>query len=151
MSITLRRTTVFCAVAVAGMLAGACQQSSTNDMASAANTAVTSNAAGGFNATAAPAAAPAPAAPDPSTATGPLALAADASLPAPCQTYVREAQACLDTLADPDEAFYAGSVRSIVHSRRETWQGAQDDSYRTRICSGDVTSFREMKQRRFHC
>ena len=60
------------------------------------------------------------------------------------------AQARLDTLTDPAEAFYAGLARSSLHSMRGVWALAQDDTYRTRICEGDLTSFRESRQSRCH-
>jgi len=82
--------------------------------------------------------------PEDSTAqTGPVALASDASLPAPCQTVVREIQACIDNLSGAQAAFREEWLRSMVASSRRSWATAYDDSYRGRVCEQDLRAVRQ--------
>jgi hypothetical protein len=141
------------AIVLAALAVSGCQGAANNMATAPANNSATNAAAapGGFNTVAA--APPTPAAPDPTTATGPLALPSDANLPAPCQQFIREAQACLDKL-DPNDAqqsFQAGSVRAVVDSSRRGWPSAQDDSYRSRICQQELASFKQSRASRFRC
>ena len=112
-----------------------CQQDGGN---TAGNAATNSGAA--TNTANAAAAAPAP---DPATQTGPVALAADASLPAPCQTVVRETQACIDHLSGNQAAFREEWLRSMLASSRSTWASAHDDSYRGPVCEQDLRTLRQ--------
>ena len=126
-------------VVAAGLLVVAlsgCQQNGGN---TAGNAATNTGAAG--NATNAAAAA-APAA-NPATQTGPVALATDASLPAPCQTVVRETQTCLDNLTGDQADFRKDWLRSMLTSSRSTWASAQDDSYRGPVCEQDLRTLRQ--------
>jgi hypothetical protein len=75
--------------------------------------------------------------------TGPVALASDSSLPAPCQTVVRETQACIDHLSGDQAAFRQDWLRSMLASSRSTWASAQDDSYRGPVCEQDLRTLRE--------
>jgi hypothetical protein len=98
------------------------------------------NASATANATNAAAAAPAQAqAPQ----TGPVALASDSSLPAPCQTVVRETQACIDNLTGDQAQFRQDWLRSMLASSRSTWASAADDSYRGPVCEQDLRTLRE--------
>jgi hypothetical protein len=109
-----------------------CQQNGGNAAGNAAtNTGSAANVA---------AAAPAP---DPATQTGPVALAADASLPVPCQTVVRETQACIDHLSGNQAAFREEWLRTMLASSRSTWASAQDDSYRGPVCEQDLRTLRQ--------
>lgn len=82
---------------------------------------------------------PAPEAPQ----TGPVTLASDSSLPAPCQTVVRETQACIDNLTGDQVAFRQDWLRSMLTSSRSTWASAADDSYRGPVCEQDLRTLRE--------
>jgi hypothetical protein len=144
MSFSIRAVTA-CASGIAlALAASACQQSAGNTAAagpSASNGAQTAAPAPA----AAAAAAPQPAAP-PVTETGPVALAGDATLPAPCQAYVRRVQACLDhqhgdPTTDATAHFNNESLRTALRSSRGTWALAADDTYRARVCQADVDSF----------
>lgn len=145
---TSRPAMTLIAVAAMAFVSTACQQGAGNSQGTsgnAAQTGATSNAAA-----AAPANAAAPAAPsDPGSATGPVTLASDTSLPAPCQDYVRQVQACIDNLPGEaaEKAHHEWTLRTQLHSRRGTWALAQDDSYRARLCEGDVTSFPQERAR----
>ena len=80
------------------LLAVACQGPASNDAnAVGANGAAASQVAG-------PAPDPVTMEPDPANQTGPVARAVDAGFPEPCQAYVREIQACIDTLTGPAAA-----------------------------------------------
>jgi hypothetical protein len=115
-----------CAIGAA-LLAG-CQQGGgdANNGAGAAGNAANVQAS-------APAAPAAPAV-DPASQTGPVALASDSSLPAPCQTIVREVQTCIDNLSGNQAGFREGWLRSILDSNRGSWASAHDDSYRGPLC-----------------
>ena len=112
-----------------------CQQGAGNAADNAAG-----NAATGNTTNTAAAATPAPA---PAPQTGPVALASDTSLPAPCQTVVRETQACIDHLTGDQAAFRQDWLRSMLTSSRSTWASAQDDSYRGPVCEQDLRTLRE--------
>lgn len=127
-------------VVAAGLLVVAlsgCQQNAGN--AAGDNAA---NASTGSSATNAGAAATPPAQPQ-APQTGPVALASDSSLPAPCQTVVRETQACIDNLSGDQAAFRQDWLRSMLASSRSTWASAQDDSYRGPVCEQDLRTLRE--------
>lgn len=124
-------------IVAAGLLVVAlsgCGQNAGNAADNAAtngsNAAATTNA----GATATP---PAPA------QTGPVALAADSGLPAPCQTVVRETQACIDNLGGNQATFREEWLRSMLNSSRSTWASAQDDSYRGPVCEQDLRTLRQ--------
>jgi hypothetical protein len=128
-------------VVAAGLLfiaLSGCQQNAGNV---AGNTATNTSTA--TNTTNASASATPPAAPDPATQTGPVALASDASLPAPCQTVVRETQACIDNLSGNQAAFREEWLRSMLASSRSTWASAYDDSYRGPVCEQDLRTLRQ--------
>jgi len=118
------------------LLQAACQQGATPG--STNNISETNS----VNASASAAPAPsAPAAPDPAIATGPVALATDASLPAICQEFVRATQSCLDNLPeDADRASREQNLRSALQRGRVSWAGAADDTYRTAICGTDLAA-----------
>ena len=127
-------------IVATGLLAAAlcaCQQGAGNASGNAADNAANAAAASPANsaaATAAPAAAP---------QTGPVALAGDSSLPAPCQTVIRETQACIDNLTGDQAAFRQDWLRSMLTSSRGTWASAQDDSYRGPVCEQDLRTLRQ--------
>lgn len=125
-------------VVAAGLLIVAlcgCQQNAGNAADNGAG-----NAAAGNTANTAAAATPAPA---PVPQTGPVTLATDSSLPAPCQTVVRETQACIDHLTGDQAAFRQDWLRSMLTSSRSTWASAQDDSYRGPVCEQDLRTLRD--------
>lgn len=101
-----------------------------------------SNASNASSASNAQASAP-PSAPDPADQTGPVALASDAGLPQPCQSVVRETQACIDNLSGAQAGFREGWIRTSLASSRQTWASAQDDSYRGPVCEQDLRTLRQ--------
>ena len=127
-------------VITAGLLFAAlsgCQQNAGNASDNAAaNAGATANTANIAAATSTPAPAAVP-------ETGPVALATDSGLPAPCQTVVRETQACIDNLTGDQAAFRQDWLRSMLASSRSTWASAQDDSYRGPVCEQDLRTLRE--------
>lgn len=128
-------------VVAAGLLFVAlsgCQQNGGNGAGNASTNAGTATTTTNASAIVTP-----PAAPDPATQTGPVALASDASLPAPCQTVVRETQACIDNLSGPRAAFHEERLRLGLASSRETWASAQDDSYRGPMCERHLQALRQ--------
>jgi len=130
----MRLGTRICSCAIGVALATACQQGggqANNGFEAAGNAA---------NAQAANASAPAaaPAAVDPADQTGPVALASDSNLPAPCQRVIREVQTCIDNLSGDQAAFRQGWLRTSLHSSRGSWASAHDDSYRGPVCEQDL-------------
>jgi hypothetical protein len=127
-------------VVAAGLLVVAlsgCQQNAGNAVDNAAsNTGTATNTANAGAAATPPAQTPAP-------QTGPVALASDSSLPAPCQTVVRETQACIDNLSGTQAAFRQDWLRSMLTSSRSTWASAADDSYRGPVCEQDLRTLRQ--------
>lgn len=124
-------------------LAG-CQQNAGNVAGNTiTNTSTTTNTSTLTNTINASASATPSAAPDPATQTGPVALASDASLPAPCQTVVRETQACIDNLSGNQAGFREEWLRSMLASSRSTWASAQDDTYRGPVCEQDLRTLRQ--------
>ena len=131
------------------LLQTACQQGG--------NSASTSNTSETNSANASASAAPAPAAPDPSMATGPVALASDASLPAPCQEVVRAAQVCVDNLHSEGgarsaemRAGYEQNVRQALRLARDTWALAPNEPNRSHLCALDLGAM-QSSQRDYHC
>jgi hypothetical protein len=122
------------AIALFAVALSGCGQNAGNE----ANNAATNAGAPAANATNTAASAPAPAAPE----TGPVTLASDSSLPAPCQTVVRETQACIDNLTGDQAAFRQDWLRSSLTSSRSTWASAADDSYRGPVCEQDLETLR---------
>jgi hypothetical protein len=116
--------------AIGAVLATACQQGGgqANNGTGAAGNAANAQTAN----------ASAPAAVDPATETGPVALASDSNLPAPCQTVIREVQTCIDHLAGNQAGFREGWLRTSLASSRGTWASAYDDSYRGPVCEQDL-------------
>ena len=123
----------------AGLLFAAlsgCQQNAGNASDNAAaNAGAPANTANTAAATSTPAPAAVP-------ETGPVALATDSSLPAPCQTVVRETQTCLDHLTGNQADFRTEWLRSMLTSSRSTWASAHDDSYRGPVCEQDLRTLR---------
>ena len=119
---------------IGAALAAACQQ----DPGQAGN----AEGDGPGNAANVQAPAPAPAV-DPADQTGPVTLATDAGLPEPCQTVVRETQACIDHLSGAQAGFREGWLRTMLHSSRQTWASAQDDSYRGPVCEQDIRTLHQ--------
>jgi hypothetical protein len=121
----------FWTCAIGASLMAACQQGAgpANNGAEAAGN--------GANAQA-PASAPAAAANTAAPQTGPVALASDSALPAPCQTVVREVQTCIDHLSGDEKAFREDWLRTSLNSSRQTWASAYDDSYRGPVCAQDL-------------
>jgi len=125
--------------AIAASMLCACQQSAGNNVA--AGNAMPANAgapAGNIAQSSTNGAVP-----DPAAQTGPVALASDATLPAPCQTVVRETQACIDNLSGAQAAFREEWLRVGLDSSRRTWASAQDDSYRGPVCEQDLRTLRQ--------
>lgn len=114
-----------------------CQQNAGNMAGNAATN--TSTATNTTNASASAT----PPAEDPAAQTGPVARASDSSLPAPCQTVVRETQACIDNLSGTQAAFREEWLRTMLASSRSTWASAQDDSYRGPVCEQDLRTLRQ--------
>ena len=119
-------------------LSGCGQNAGNTAAGNEANAGTAANATNASNAatTATPAPAQAP-------QTGPVALATDSGLPAPCQTVVRETQACIDNLTGDQAAFRQDWLRSMLTSSRSTWASAADDSYRGPVCEQDLRTLRE--------
>lgn len=114
----------------------ACQQNGGNAAGNAAGNGSATNTANASTAAA-------PAASNPAMQTGPVALATDSSLPAPCQTVVRETQTCIDNLAGSQAGFREEWLRSMLASSRSTWASAADDSYRGPVCEQDLRTLRQ--------
>ena len=141
----IRSAATWVSIAALALAASACQQASNTPAQTASSAASPAPASAPVSAPAAPAIS-APAPPPPVTETGPVALASDATLPAPCQAYVRLVQACLDNqhgdpAADALAHFNNESLRTQLRSSRGSWASASDDHYRSRICDGHVAAF----------
>lgn len=120
--------------ALGAILVAACQQGGGD--ASNAASAATGNAASAR--TPAPAAKAAPV--DAASQTGPVALASDSNLPAPCRQVIREVQTCIDNLTGNQAGFREGWLRSILDSNRGSWASAYDDSYRGPLCEQHLSA-----------
>jgi hypothetical protein len=118
--------------ALGAALVAACQQSGgpANNGSAAAGNAANAQA---------PAQTAAPAV-DPASQTGPVALASDSALPAPCQQVIREVQTCIDHLSGNQAGFREGWLRTSLHSSRGSWASAYDDSYRGPVCEQDLAT-----------
>lgn len=129
------------------LLAVACQQHPATDVAganSAAPNATTNQNASGAGTGAGPH--PVTMEPDPANQTGPVVRAVDADFPEPCQTFVRETQACIDALAGPETLARTRELRLRLHSNRSTWLRVQDRAGLTSICRDDLGMLRERRR-----
>ena len=142
----LRPLAVGAACAALSLLVAGCQGGATNTSSNNSAGAAASN-----NSAAAAPAAPAPAQAALSPATGPLAIASDANLPEQCQTYVREAQSCLDTMPGAKDALKPHMLRTNVNRERQTWAREQTPELLTKACTRHLESLREEARTRYSC
>lgn len=136
------------AVSGLGFATAACQQKSDNSGGGGNGAA---NGAAAENSAAADSAAAAPAAPALSPPTGALAIASDAGLPEQCKTYLREAQACLDSMPGPADGMNPHMLRSTVNNDRTTWAREQTPELLATACERHVASLREQFSSRYKC
>ena len=117
-----------------------------------ANNAVTADSANGAtaNQTASPTPHPLTMEPDPANQTTPVARSVDAGFPEPCQAYVREIQACLDTLQGPMAAERRREIRLLLHGNRGTWLSVREPEALIAICRDQRGMLRE-KRRELGC
>ena len=126
-------------------MAAACGQGPANDVVNAGGE---NGAAANQTASAAPH--PVTMEPDPANQTTPVARSVDAGFPEPCQAYVREIQACLDTLDGPEAAARRREIRLLLHGNRGTWLSVRDREGLIAICRDQRGMLRE-KRREYSC
>jgi hypothetical protein len=133
----------------AALMLGACQGGTANNQA--ANESMATNAGSPANATA-----PTPAPANESAAgnqAGSLVLASDSGLPEPCQTLIREEEACIAraeaAARDETDRITARAQRNMaritVTSLRETLAIFRDDAARVRHCQPQVEAARQRR------
>jgi hypothetical protein len=129
-------------VAGAALILAACQQGAGNNGADNGAAEANNQAPANMTAAGTPPPDPVTMEPDPANQTNAVARAIDANFPEPCQTYIREVQACLDRLG-PTPTAQTRELRLLLHSDRSTWARVQDRDGLTNICRDHRGMMRE--------